>query len=119
MKNPKCKICGRTCSSGVKIEPEDIAPEVKKTLFFCSARCAKVFIASVKRERKKKYNQACRASLENTDREPNEQELALMLCTLTAKEKELLSAIAVGILLAEDRTCKEFYKNLKERTRKL
>ena len=118
MKNPKCKICGRTCSSGVKIEPEDIAPEVEKTLFFCSARCAKVFIASVKRERKKKYNQACRASLESADHEPNDQEISQILSTLTGKEIELLSAIGVGILLGKNKTCKAFYKTLKEKTKR-
>ena len=118
MKSQKCKICGRTCSSGIKIEPEDIAPEVKKTLFFCSTRCAKVFIASIKRERKKKYNQTVRAALESAEHEPNDQEISQILSTLTGKEIELLSAIGVGILLGENKTCKAFYETLKEKTKR-
>lgn len=118
MKSQKCKICGRTCSSGVKIEPDGIAPEVKKTLFFCSNRCANVFIASVKRERRKKSNQTVRTALETAEHEPSKEEMSAMLFTLTAKEKDYLSAIAVGSLLATYRTCKEFYEHLNEILRK-
>lgn len=118
MNKRKCKICGKQCSSGVILEPDERIPEVKKTLFFCSERCLNVFVASIKRERRRSANKSIRSSLETAEHEPSKDETFQILMTLTAKEKSILSAIAVGTLLAQYRTCKEFYEKLHEIMRK-
>ena len=115
MNKRKCKICGKQCSSGVILEPDERIPEVKKTLFFCSDRCLNVFVASIKRERRKTANKSIRSELKNAEHEPSEKELSLLLITLTPKEKDLLSAIGTGVMLSPHKTLKEFYQELSEK----
>ena len=56
-----------------------------------------------------------RSELENAEHEPSEKELSLLLGTLTPKEKDLLSAIGIGVILASSKTLKAFYQELKEK----
>ena len=115
MKKEKCHICGKTISSGRMIEPCPQAPEIKKTVYFCSTRCMNVFVGSVRRNRTKSKIKSIRSELENAEHEPSEKALALLLRTLTPKEKDLLSAIGSGVMLAPHKTLKEFYQELSEK----
>ena len=115
MKKEKCHICGKTISSGRMIEPCPEVPEIKKTVYFCSTRCMNVFVGSVRRNRTKSKIKAIRSELENAEHEPSERELSLLLKTLTPKEKDVLSAIGVGVMLASSKTLKAFYQELKEK----
>ena len=56
-----------------------------------------------------------RSELKNAEHEPSEKELSLLLRTLTPKEKDLLSAIGTGVMLAPHKTLKEFYQELSEK----
>ena len=115
MKKEKCHICGKTISSGRMIEPCPEAPEIKKTVYFCSTRCMNVFVGSVRRNRTKSKIKSIRSELKNAEHEPSEKELSLLLRTLTPKEKDLLSAIGTGVMLAPHKTLKEFYQELSEK----
>ena len=115
MKKEKCHICGKTISSGRMIEPCPEAPEIKKTVYFCCTRCMNDFVASVRQNRTKSKIKSIRSELENAEHEPSEKELSLLLRTLTPKEKDLLSAIGTGVMLAPHKTLKEFYQELSEK----
>ena len=115
MQKFKCHICGKTISSGRSIEPCPEAPEIKKTVYFCSTRCMNVFVGSVRRNRTKSKIKSIRSELENAEHEPSEKELSLLLGTLTPKEKDLLSAIGTGVMMAPHKTLKEFYQELSEK----
>lgn len=117
MQKFKCHVCGKTISSGRKIEPFPEAPEIKKTVYFFSTRCMNVFIGSIRRNRTKTKIKSIRKELENAEHEPSEKELSLLLETLTPKEKEFLSAIGTGVMLAPHKTLKEFYQELNEKLR--
>ena len=91
MQKFKCHVCGKTISSGRSIEPCPEAPEIKKTVYFCSTRCMNVFVGSVRRNRTKSKIKLIRSELENAEHEPSDKELSLLLGTLTPKEKDLLS----------------------------
>ena len=114
MSYKKCRICGTRCSGFYNIVPGEIKTEIKETVYFCSRRCAKKYLGTIKTQRRKDYNKTIRIKLKETDREPSRDELIEILSTLTQKEKNVLSAIAVGTLLATHPTCKEFYKQLEE-----
>ena len=117
MEKEKCHICGKTISSGRRIEPSPEAPEIKETVYFCCTRCMNVFVASVSRNRTKSKIKSIRSELENAEHEPSEKELSLLLGTLTPKEKYLLSAIGTEVILATSKTLKAFYQELKEKLR--
>ena len=115
MKKEKCHICGKTISSGRMIEPCPEAPQITNTVYSCSTRCMNVFVGSVRRNRTKSKIKSIRSELENAEHEPSEKELSLLLRTLTPKEKDLLSAIGSGVMLAPHKTLKEFYQELSEK----
>lgn len=117
MKKEKCHICGKTISSSRRIEPSPEAPEIEETVYFCCTRCMNDFVASVIRNRTKSKRKSIRSELENAEHEPSEKELSLLLGTLTPKEKDLLSAIGTGVILASSKTLKAFYQELKEKLR--
>lgn len=117
MSYKKCRICGTKCSGIYSIVPGEIKTkitEIKETVYFCSLQCAKKYLGTIKTQQRKDYNKTIRNKLKETDREPSRDELIEILSTLTQKEKNVLSAIAVGTLLATHPTCKEFYKQLEE-----
>lgn len=113
MQKFKCHVCGKTSSSGRRIEPIPEVPEIKETVYFCSTKCMNVFVGSVKRNRTKNTNKSIRNELENAEHKPSERELILLLRTLTPKEKELLAAIGVGVMFSSNKTLKEFYREFK------
>lgn len=115
MQKFKCHVCGKTISSGRRIEPCPEAPEIKETVYFCSTRCMNVFVGSVRRNRTKAKNKSIRNELENAEHEPSEKELPLLLSSLTTKEVQLLAAVGVGVMLASHKTMKEFYQVLNEK----
>ena len=115
MRKIKCHVCGKTISSGRKIEPSPETPEIKETVYFCSTRCMNVFIGSIRRNRTNAEIKSIRKELENAEHEPSEKELSLLLGTLTPKEKDLLSAIGTGVMMAPHKTLKEFYQELSEK----
>lgn len=115
MQKFKCHVCGKTISSGRRIEPCPEVPEIKETVYFCSTKCMNVFVGSVRRNRTKSKIKSIRSELENAEHEPSEKELLLLLGTLTPKEKDLLSAIGIGVILASSKTLKAFYQELKKR----
>ena len=114
MSYKKCRICGTKCSGIYSIKPGEIKTEIKETVYFCSLRCAKKYVGTIKTQKRKDLNKTIRNKLKEIDREPSREELIEILSTLTQKEKNVLSAIAVGTLLATHPTCKEFYKQLEE-----
>lgn len=91
MQKFKCHVCGKTISSGRRIEPCPEALEIKEAVYFCSTRCMNVFVGSVKRNRTKNTNKSIRNELENAEHKPSERELILLLRTLTPKEKRIIS----------------------------
>lgn len=115
MKPCKCHICGKTISFGRSLNPSPEVPEIKKTLYFYGTRCMNTFVGSIKRSRTKTVLKSIRSELEIAEYEPSERELSLLLKTLTPKEKDVLSAIGVGVMLASSKTLKAFYQELKEK----
>ncbi|MCR4713117.1 MAG: hypothetical protein K5751_01895 [Treponemataceae bacterium] len=115
MATHKCKTCGRTMTSGLKVTPTEGIPEIKKPLWFCSERCLNAFVGNVKAQRKKSMKKDMRAALENADREPTEEDYSDIISTLSAAEKNLLAAIGMGVTFATHRTIKEFYENLRQK----
>ena len=115
MATHKCKTCGRTMTSGLKVTPIEGVPEIKKTLWFCSERCLNAFVGNVKAQRKKSMKKDLRVALETADREPTEEDYSGIFSTLSAAEKNLLAAIGMGVTFATHRTIKEFYENLRQK----
>lgn len=115
MQKFKCHVCGKTISSGRSLNPSPEVPEIKKILYFCGTRCMNTFVGSIKRSRTKTVLKSIRSELEIAEYEPSERELSLLLKTLTTKEKDVLSAIGVGVMLASSKTLKAFYQELKEK----
>ena len=115
MATHKCRTCGKTVSSGLKVTPTEGVPEIKKPLWFCSQRCFNSFVGRVKAQRKKSMKKDTRGALETADREPTEEDYSDILAILTTAEKNLLTAIGMGILIASHRTIKEFFENLRQR----
>ena len=115
MATHKCKTCGRTMTSGLKVTPIEGVPEIKKTLWFCGERCFKAFVGNIKAQRKKSMKKDMRGALENADREPTDEDYSDILAILTTVEKNLLTAIGMGILFASRRTIEDFFENLRQR----
>ena len=108
-----CEVCGKTIgSAGLRIEPCKEIPDIKRTVCFCSNRCANVFLGRIKAKYKKQRNNAVRKELELADRKPSNDDLVAIYQTLTAKEKMIMFLVAMEAAYFSNLKLKDFYKNL-------
>lgn len=115
----KCKVCGRTfCSSGLMLEPCKDIPEIKKTLYFCSRRCASFFLGRIKAKYKRQAKLSVRKELEQTARKPSDEDLLAIYRTLTEKEKLIMFVVAAQGECFSGIPIKDFYRHLNEFTSK-
>lgn len=98
------------------LEPSDKIPEVKKTVCFCSSRCANNFAGRIRAERTKKRKASIRKELETLDHYPTHEEMAAIFQTLTPSEKYqiILTSLVACFNGLNRMTIKEFYKYLSE-----
>lgn len=111
----KCKVCGRTfCSAGLCLEPREDIPEIKKTMCFCSRRCANTFLGRIKAQYKKRAKQSVRKELEKADRVPDNEDLSMIYHTLTENEKLIMFVVAAQGEMFSGIPIKDFYRRLNE-----
>lgn len=116
----KCKVCGRTfCSAGLCLEPREDIPEIKKTLYFCSRRCASFFLGRIKAKYKRQARLSVRKELEQADRVPASEDLVAVYRTLTEKEKLIMFVVAAQGEWFSGIPIKDFYRRLNEFTGKI
>ena len=109
----KCKTCWKTIgSTRLSIEPCKEIPDIKRTVYFCSNRCANVFLGSIKAKYKKQTKNAVRKALEVADRKPTNEDLVAIYQTLTEKEKQIMFLVAMEAAYFSNLKLKDFYKNL-------
>ena len=108
-----CNVCGRILgTAGIRIEPNEKVPEIKKTMRFCSERCANVYLGRIKTKHKKQTKRSVRKVLEQTDREPDDEDLVAIYQSLSEKEKFIMFLVAFKAAYFSKLTIKKFFRNL-------
>lgn len=108
-----CKICRKAIGpAGLRIVPCKEIPDIKRTVCFCSNRCANIFLGRIKAKYKKQRNNAVRKELELADRKPTDEDLLEIYQTLTRKERMAMFLVAMEAACFSSLKIKDFYKNL-------